>query len=90
MMTTACNAAKSTISEDICYTLNVSKYYYNELNMLSETFLMSDAIVLVCKLNLKILRILNTIVTNSIIWLFLIDGIVILKLRLFELVPIVI
>ena len=37
-----------------------------------------------------ILRILNTIVTNSIIWLFLIDAIVILKLRLFELVPIVI
>ena len=53
MMTTACNAAKSNISENICYTLNVSKYYYNELNMLSETFLMSNAIVLVCKLNLK-------------------------------------
>ena len=53
MMTTACNAAKSTIYEDICYTLNVSKYYYNELNMLSETFLMIDAIVLVRKLNFK-------------------------------------
>ena len=37
-----------------------------------------------------ILKILSTIITNSIIWLFLIDGIVILKLRLFELVPIVI